>query len=127
MNFLDVAVEGDGDQVFMRYDGARLRTPPERRQALGRYAGRTVTLGVRPEHIIAGAGDASFSALVVATEQLGSDSYLYCELPHGQKLTIHAPGQTPVRRGERTPIGLRPDACHLFRADEEGCALPRRA
>ena len=31
MNFLDVAIEGEGDQVFMRHNGARLATPPERR------------------------------------------------------------------------------------------------
>ena len=126
MNFLDGRIRAiDGAGVTVAIDGL-----PEQRVAVdgGSTAeGEPVTLGVRPEHVVPGEADACFSALVNATEQLGSDSYLYCELPGGQKLTIHAPGQTPVRRGERTPIGLRPDACHLFRADEEGCALPRRA
>jgi multiple sugar transport system ATP-binding protein len=126
MNFLDGRIRTiDEGGVTVGVEGL-----PDQRVAVdgrGAAPGEPVTLGVRPEHIVPGDPGAGFSALVNATEQLGSDSYLYCELPGGQKLTIHAPGQTPVRRGERTPIGLRPDACHLFRADEEGCALPRRA
>ena len=72
-------------------------------------------------------GRASFAALVEATEQLGSDSYLYCALPQGQKLTIHHPGQTAVRRGERTPIGCGPRPATCSARDEDGRALPRLA
>jgi hypothetical protein len=32
-----------------------------------------------------------------------------------------------VRRGERTPLALRPEACHLFAAGEDSRALPRLA
>jgi multiple sugar transport system ATP-binding protein len=126
MNFLDGRIRAiDAAGVTVAIDGL----PDQRVAALGGGAapGEPVTLGVRPEHVIPGAGATQFTALVNATEQLGSDSYLYCELPHGQKLTIHAPGQTPVRRGERTPIRLRPETCHLFRADHDGRALPRPA
>jgi multiple sugar transport system ATP-binding protein len=126
MNFLEGRIRAvDAAGVTIAIDGL----PDQRIAAEGRGAaeGQPVTLGVRPEHVVPGAVSASFTALVEATEQLGSDSYLYCALPQGQKLTIHAPGQTPVRRGERTPIGLRPEACHLFRGDEEGRALPRLA
>ena len=121
MNFLDGRIRAiDAAGVTVAIDGL----PDQRIAVLGRGAapGEPVTLGVRPEHVIPGEGAACFTALVNATEQLGSDSYLYCELPRGQKLTLHAPGQTPVRRGERTPIGLRPETCHLFRADEDGRA-----
>ena len=124
MNFLDGRIAAiDAGGVTVAIEGL-----PDQRIAVdgrGAAAGQPVTLGVRPEHVIPGEGPTSFGALVEATEQLGSDSYLYCALPRGQKLTIHAPGQTPVRRGERTPIALRPAACHLFRADEDGRALPR--
>ena len=124
MNFLEGRIRTvDADGVTVALDGL----PDQRIPVGGAAAGEPVTLGVRPEHVVPGAGPASFEALVHATEQLGSDSYLYCELPQGQRLTIHAPGQTPVRRGERTPIGLRPDACHLFRADQDGRALSRLA
>ena len=121
MNFLDGRIRAaDAAGVTVAIEGL-----PDQRIAAAGAAGEAVTLGVRPEHVVPGDGPASFAALVNATEQLGSDSYLYCELPRGQKLTIHAPGQTPVQRGETTPIGLRADACHLFRADEEGRALSR--
>jgi multiple sugar transport system ATP-binding protein len=124
MNFLEGRIRAvDAAGVTVALDGL----PDQRIPVGGAAAGEPVTLGVRPEHVVPGAGPASFEALVHATEQLGSDSYLYCELPQGQRLTIHAPGQTPVRRGERTPIGLRPEACHLFQANQDGRALSRLA
>ena len=122
MNFLDGRIRAaDAGGVTVAIDGL----PDQRIPAVGGAEGEPVTLGVRPEHVVPGASPASFDALVNATEQLGSDSYLYCELPRGQKLTIHAPGQTPVRRGERTPIRLDPDACHLFHHDEDGRVMSR--
>ena len=64
-------------------------------------------------------------ARVGATEQLGSDSYLYCELPQGQKLTIHHPGQTRIQRQDVVRVEFDPAACHLFRSGEGEPALPR--
>jgi len=70
---------------------------------------------------------ASPSALVNTTEQLGSDSYLYCQMPEGQWLTIHHPGQTSIRQQEHIAVLFDPRACHLFKKDEAGAALPRTA
>ena len=78
MNFLEVAIEGEGDE--RRSCAATAPASPRRpsaAQALGRYAGKTVTLGVRPEHITLGSPDAAGSAAragrIDVTEQLGSE------------------------------------------------------
>ena len=86
----------------------------------GVQPGEPVTLGIRPEHIApAGSGDGpAIEALVVSAEQLGGESYLYCTLPHGEKLTIHSPGQSSVRRQDQIRINFPPTACHVFRKSD---------
>jgi multiple sugar transport system ATP-binding protein len=92
----------------------------------GTSPGEPVFLGVRPANVgvILGGGDGP-EAVVRTAEQLGSESYLYCELPQGQGLTIHHPGQTRVQKQDKVTIALDPTACHLFRAGEGEPALPR--
>jgi multiple sugar transport system ATP-binding protein len=125
MNFLEGHISAiDVDGVTVAIDGA-----PDIRVACqgdGCHQGDPVTLGIRPEHIRRAAGE-GLHAAVNADEQLGSDSYLYCTLPGGgQALTIHAPGQTPERRGDTIAIAFPPELCHLFhqQGDDEP-ALPR--
>jgi multiple sugar transport system ATP-binding protein len=89
--------------------------------------GEQVALGVRPEHVRVDGEANAAEARVGATEQLGSDSYLYCELAQGQKLTIHHPGQTRIQRQDVVRVAFDPAACHLFRAGEGEPALPRLA
>jgi multiple sugar transport system ATP-binding protein len=86
----------------------------------GIQPGETVVLGIRPEHVAeAGTtGDAPAPVLDFA-EQLGSQSYLYCTLPGGQKLTVHSQGQRRVTPGERLSVRFPPEHCHLFRGSDE--------
>ena len=124
MNFLEGQIAAiDQAGVTVAIDGA-----PEIRVACagdGCRQGDPVTLGVRPEHIRRAEGH-GLQASVKADEQLGSDSYLYCTLPGGQALTIHAPGQTPERRGDGIAIAFPPELCHLFRLEgDDEAALPR--
>ena len=84
--------------------------------------GTPVTYGIRPENVrLAGQGDKVIPATATSVEQLGSDSYLYCQLPGGQSLTVHHPGQTTARRGEKVHLHFDAEAAHLF--GEDGCAL----
>jgi ABC-type sugar transport system ATPase subunit len=122
MNFLEGHISTIGNGVTVAIEGA-----PEIRVACrgdGCRPGDPVTLGIRPEHIRRADGH-GLHASVKADEQLGSDSYLYCTLPGGQALTIHAPGQTPERRGDGIAITYPPELCHLFhqQGDDEP-ALP---
>jgi multiple sugar transport system ATP-binding protein len=126
MNFLDGRIaRSDSSGVLVEVPGV----PPLVVAADGRACrtGDPVALGVRPEHVRVSDrdSDSAAQARVAATEQLGSDSYLYCELPEGQKLTIHHPGQTRVRRQDVVRVDFDPAACHLFRSGNGEAALPR--
>ncbi|MEL7344562.1 MAG: TOBE domain-containing protein, partial [Pseudomonadota bacterium] len=76
-------------------------------------SGQAVTLGIRPNELQP-AQEGAIHLEVRAVEQLGSDSYLYGALSDGTRLTVHNPGQTLVREGERVPLSFGADAVHLF-------------
>ena len=127
MNFLDGRIlradargrDGRGAGRAAARRGGRRRGAAARRAGRARRASRA-----RPgERRTGGAAEAR----VGATEQLGSDSYLYCELPQGQKLTIHHPGQTRIQRQDAVHVDFDPAACHLFRSGDGDPALPRLA
>ncbi|MGH6919299.1 MAG: TOBE domain-containing protein, partial [Geminicoccaceae bacterium] len=122
MNFLDVAIEGEGDHLFMRHNGARLGTPPERRQALGRYAGKTVTLGVRPEHITLGAPDASAHGLggrIDVTEQLGSELQADVVVGGDSLIVSRIDPERRLATGQTVSLVLHPSRLHFFDRDTE--------
>jgi multiple sugar transport system ATP-binding protein len=125
MNFLNGRIlRSDPSGVLVEIPGV----PPLALSADGSgcRVGDPVALGVRPEHVRVDGTEANAAeARVGATEQLGSDSYLYCELPQGQKLTIHHPGQTRIRREDVVHVEFDPAACHLFQSSEGESALPR--
>jgi multiple sugar transport system ATP-binding protein len=124
MNFLEGRIlRADASSVQVEIPGV----PPVAVAANGAgcRVGDRVALGIRPEHVrVDGGQDNAAQARVGATEQLGSDSYLYCELPQGQKLTIHHPGQTRIQRQDVVRVEFDPAACHLFQSSDGEPALP---
>jgi multiple sugar transport system ATP-binding protein len=88
--------------------------------SLAARRGDKVAVGVRPEHLQVGAGgDVEFDVLVVLTEQLGDETFIYGTLANGETLVIRAPGQNPVRTDQTLRVGARFPACHLFGPEEK--------
>jgi len=84
----------------------------------------TVSLGVRPEHIVVEAESAAAVRMDVAlTEQLGGNTVIYGALANGAPLVVQVAGQSPIERGDAIGVRLPPEACHLF--DASGKALAR--
>jgi ABC-type sugar transport system ATPase subunit len=80
MNFFEVAVEAMGDKLVARAPGIEIALTGAVGQRLKPYVGRSVTVGVRPEHIALGerqaADDITLEVPVLVTEQLGSEQLL---------------------------------------------------
>ncbi|MGI9332806.1 MAG: ABC transporter ATP-binding protein [Gammaproteobacteria bacterium] len=86
--------------------------------------GDEVTLGVRPEHATIAPDTASphdVLASVELSEQLGGETYLYCNIAGLAQLTLHRPGQMPARRCDRLAIRFDRRFVHLF--DPSGAAV----
>jgi multiple sugar transport system ATP-binding protein len=85
-------------------------------------AGRALTLGVRPEHLMLDdAGPVRGEVSVV--ERLGGQTFLYVQTAEAGLLVVEADGETAVDLHETVGLSLRADACHLF--DASGMALER--
>jgi multiple sugar transport system ATP-binding protein len=84
----------------------------------------TVTLGVRPEHMLEGGdGALKVEGEVEAVEHLGEASLVYLRLADGTRLIVRAPDDTEAAPGARYQASAPERSIHLFRAD--GSALPR--
>ena len=89
--------------------------------------GATVTLGVRPEHLQAGAqpGDHTVRGAVQAAEHLGDVTYLYLQVAGvPQTVVARTDPENPLASGDTAHLVLPPHRGHLF--DAQGLALPRR-
>ncbi len=119
MNFLPATLRSKGDstvtvdlvgmaELTLPFDGADLEP------------GQPMTLGIRPEHVRHEPADgAAVRGTVTVSEQLGGESYLYCDLPGDHSLVIHATGQPNVRRGDIIGMSFPPDQTYLFDAEDK--------
>src|SRR2546421_5629363 len=80
MNFMSVTLEWTEQALWAHAPGMRIRVPPARQQALERFTGQRVLLGVRPEALRPAIGadtaDYSFESVVEVVEPLGSEILL---------------------------------------------------
>jgi multiple sugar transport system ATP-binding protein len=108
MNFCRATVRQDRDGVFGELsNGARLVLLPDH----GRYAGRKVVLGLRPEHMTL--GEAGIEATVAEIEPTGGEAYVFVEVG-GEKLTLVSRERRKLGVGDRVKIAIEPRHCHLF-------------
>ena len=123
MNFLAGTAESapDGGQRI-RLDSGSSGNGAQRVPGMAQPSTPRVVVGIRPEHaVLQRTGDAALDvpATVERVEQLGAASFLYCVLPGGEKLTVHAPGQVDVRAGAALQVALPIASCHVFDAKDE--------
>ena len=126
MNFVDCAVEAaDAQGVRVRLPGGQtLRAAVA---ADGVRAGDAVTLGVRPEHLLAGRAPPDGTLLegrCTVVEQLGESHLLHVELPGRLRITVRSAGDARIRAREAVAVGVPGGRCHLFLAN--GTALARQ-
>ena len=103
MNFLAATVENGA----LRLDqGLLLPVPP----AAGLPHGQRLVVGIRPEHLLPGAGGLVMQ--VELLEPLGSETVVHGRLPDGTALTARMPGE--VTSDGALPVTLPWESLHLF-------------
>jgi multiple sugar transport system ATP-binding protein len=122
MNFAAVRVTGaDGD---LRADNAGfgIDVPAEAAPRLLPYAGRDVTMGIRPEDLrLANGGDPAglcFDAVIEVVEKLGSEILLDLQVG-GQSMVAAVEPTVRARRGDKVRLALRGDRLHFFDTTSE--------
>jgi lactose/L-arabinose transport system ATP-binding protein len=124
MNFIKTtAVDFDTQMITISHPafvGGRIRLPAHRAPHAG--AGGTLTLGLRPEHLVL--GPAAPDRLQVTgdfAERLGATSQIYAQTGNGEMLIIQVPGSHSIARGE--PLTVSFDPAHAYLFDETGEAV----
>ena len=112
MNLLEGQMDDSGTR-FVLENGMQLPLPDSR----GQYAGRRMTLGIRPEHIALSSQAENGVPMVVETlEILGADN-----LAHGrfgeQKMVVRLPHQLRPNAGTTLWLHIPDDHLHLFEGE----------
>ena len=116
-------VRADVDHAVVEVLGQQVTVAVDARKAA---AGAPVSIGVRPEHLLAGdSGEGSQVRVKMRQmERLGNESLLYLETtPEAPLVTLRLEGHATHAPGESVTLRLRPQVCHLF--DAEGQAFRR--
>ena len=121
MNFLEVTVKAvTGPNLVLTFSSGADITVPAPAGKL--EAAESLKLGIRPEHVVM-EPQGELQGEIDVLEHLGPRSYLHARLGDGARLVAEAPGDTPVRAGDRVAFRLRAEAAHLF--DRSGKVLAR--
>jgi multiple sugar transport system ATP-binding protein len=79
------------------------------------------TIGIRPEHITVTKDGQGWEGTVSVAEHLGSDTFLYVDVPGVGVMTARGAGELGIHSKDR--VRLMPEAQHLHRFDETGQAI----
>ena len=123
MNFLPCRV-GDGGRILHLPGAIDLNVPANRVAECARHSGRSLTFGLRPEHISAnaqsGASSAPVSARLMLIEPLGSDTLGVIRLGNGEEageITGRFPPEAGLSVGQSLTVSLALNRFHLFDPD----------
>ena len=112
MNFINARIDDRGAGVELR-GGASLAAGRD----LSSYAGREVTVGVRPEHLDLAGQDGGVRVSVAVVEELGADALVHGHIDAGgdrTDLTVRLHGARQVKTGDFLPLAVQPENLHLF-------------
>jgi len=110
MNFVPGVIAADGQSVTLEISGALPLSLPLGREV---EAGRSVLVGLRPEHLEVGAAETATLQLPVAVvESTGSMTYVTTgTVP---ELTVVETRRTNARAGDTIGVTIAPEHVHLF-------------
>jgi multiple sugar transport system ATP-binding protein len=122
MNFAGVRVRDANGGLRADNAGFDIDIPAEIGQRLRPYAGRDVTIGIRPEDLQVANGShppgLCFDAMVEVVERLGPEILL--DLQVGEQTMVAAVEPTVrAKRGDKVRFALRPERLHFFDAASE--------
>ncbi|MDP6707884.1 MAG: sn-glycerol-3-phosphate import ATP-binding protein UgpC [Alphaproteobacteria bacterium] len=112
MNFLEAKI-GDGGGHVELPSGDRIAVQAS---GLAGEAGRAVTLGIRPEHLVdSGEGDGVAHLTVDLVEQLGADTLVHGHFGDDRTdLTTRLHGIRTFEQGQNLPLAVAAKHLHLF-------------
>jgi multiple sugar transport system ATP-binding protein len=121
MNFLPVRVIDDGGLKVQLSSGVKLAVPPARVARYTPYAGKEMTLGLRPEHLtetrdVEKPGVVLFDALVDVTEPMGMETMVHF-FDGGAPVCARVDPATSCEPGQMMTLAADMNQMHLIEND----------
>ena len=104
MNFLPVQVEEDASAPVLKLDGITIKVPEDRIEAVQRFTGHDLELGLRPEHFLCD-GDADLTVHVDMAELLGPTTQVHFKLA-GRECSAMLPPERVLGEGAAQPLRI---------------------
>lgn len=128
MNFLPIQVKAP---LLIHHPQFRLTLPENWESRLQPHDGRSLTLGIRPEHLsVSLPAPKNLPVQVDRVEALGSETYLTVSFADrtaidssSSVLQVRIEPDRPISVGEKLWLAIAPDKVHLF-DNETGLAIP---
>jgi multiple sugar transport system ATP-binding protein len=112
MNFLSVQVKAP---LLITHPQFRLTLPEVWAPVLKKYDGRSLTLGIRPEHLsVSVPAPKNLPVQVELVEALGNDTYLTVSLAESSPLQVRTAPDQLVQMGDQLWLSMVVDKIHLF-------------
>ena len=120
MNFVESTIQQADGNLYAVTPGFRMRVPDLKKQALSPFVGQTVTMGIRPEHLLersrtpAGTPeDSLISVEVDVVELLGNEIFVY--LKSGETvITARMDPDLHLVRGQKIQVAAPADKIYFF-------------
>ncbi len=106
MNFLEGRVNG-GSVTVDALKGVEIETDAELPPA-----GDAITVGIRPQHVVAEAGESELR--VEHSEMLGGVTYDYVRCPTGERIVVESRGDRSLGMGTQVDVSLESNQALLF-------------
>ena len=126
MNMMDAVCHVKGNEVEMVVGGTTIALPASKRKPLidGGYDGKTVVMGIRPEHVyddearIQAFPGSVIEGKITVYELLGAEVYLYFDT-EGFPMTARVNPRTTARTGDVVKFSLDLEKIHVFDKETE--------
>jgi multiple sugar transport system ATP-binding protein len=121
MNFFDVLIHARDGALIAETPFLRARISQRHQAALFAWKDRTVTLGVRPEHLLINAGDDNSigKAEIEVIEQLGSEIVLETRAGNMSITVARVNPQLPLAVGDAVQLSVPGEQLHFFDPETE--------
>jgi multiple sugar transport system ATP-binding protein len=116
MNFLDAEVKSIG-KTSVSVQGPGFASLDVAVSGEGLQKGDTVTLGIRPEHVVYAKTKSRVKGKLVLVEMLGHQTYFEAEIDGNKAMTALVNGTEEFTVGNSVGLSFEAGDCHLFRAD----------
>jgi multiple sugar transport system ATP-binding protein len=127
MNFISVEATSAGNAKGVTVSGTGVKNITAQVDAARIAKGQKLSLGIRPEHVrVTPGGKGLMSGTVQLLERLGNQTFMEVVSSTGQSITALMEGDHMLDIGDTISITFEGENCHLFNADGQSYARPRK-